>query len=103
MIMGNGGQVSDSLLTRVLASHWSTRHRRRGDAKMMLRHLWHTCTSDFHIPMAKYSSSPRKKSNISRRTSSGRTSTVACPSTPHQSAPVADTDAQQIYIDLVHH
>ena len=39
MIMGNGGQVSitSSSLTRVLASHWSTRHRRRGDAKMMLQ------------------------------------------------------------------
>jgi len=79
IVIGNGGQVSTNFHTVVLESHWSARCRCRGDAKMIHRHLLQTCTSGFHIPMVKSSLSPRQRSNISRRTSSGRISIVTCP------------------------
>ena len=79
IVIGSDGQVSSKFLTVVLASHWTARCRPRGDAKRIDRHLLQTCTRGFHIPTVKTSSSPRQKSNMPRRTSSGRMLTVTCP------------------------
>jgi hypothetical protein len=79
IVIGNSGHVSSKFLTVVSPSHWSVRCRRRGAAKMIHRHLLQTCTSGFHIPKGKSSLSPRQRSNMSSRTSSGRTSIVTCP------------------------
>ena len=85
IVIGNGGQVSSKFLKVVLASHWSARCRCRGDAKVIDRHLLQTCTKGFHIPMGKTSLCPRQRSNMSRRTSSGRISIVTCPAIHHTS------------------
>jgi hypothetical protein len=79
IVIGNGGQVSTKSLEVVPPSHWSARCRRRGDVKMIHRHLLQTCTRRFHIPTGKSSLYPRQKSNMSRRTSSERTSIATCP------------------------
>ena len=52
-----GGQVRSNFLTVVLAPHQSASCI---DAKMILRQLLQTSTSDFHIPTVTSSSSPRQ-------------------------------------------
>ena len=105
IVIGNGGQVSTNFHTVVSESHWSARCRRRGDAKMIHRHLLQTCTSGFHIPTVKSSLSPRQWSNISMRTSSGRISIVICPAVHRtsQHSFMRDTATQQTHVDLVRH
>ena len=70
--MGNGGQTSSNFLTGLLNEQMTRRFRRCGDPNITFRHLRHTCTSVHHL----FSSSTTRKSNISRRTSSGRMSIV---------------------------
>src|SRR5712671_4691746 len=75
MAMGRGGQIFSDLLTGLLGLQSSTRRRCRGEANMTCRHLRHTCTYVFHHDRSNRSASPQSE-NISKRTSSGRTSIV---------------------------
>jgi hypothetical protein len=47
-MIGKGGQMSSDLLAGVLSEQNSRRSRRRGDPKIVCRHLRHTCISVVH-------------------------------------------------------
>jgi hypothetical protein len=75
---GKVGQTSSVSFASVSEVHAIRRLRRRGDAKTMLRHRWHTCTSGSQSSMSPfegyrkgYRSSSSQKSNIVKRISSG--------------------------------
>ena len=99
MTRGKGGQTSNASLG-VFGVQKSRRLRRRGDAKTIVRHRRHTCTSDCHVsiivfayrglPYAQklYGDSgtlSSQQSNIPSRTSSGSTSIDITWPTWHQS------------------
>ena len=99
MTRGKGGQTSNASLG-VFGVQKSRRLRRRGDAKTIVLHRRHTCTSDCHVsiivfayrglPYAQklYGDSgtlSSQKSNIPSRTSSGSTSIDITWPTWHQS------------------
>ena len=79
MTMGNGGHISKDVFTGVLSVQVTPRCRRWGDARMIARHLRHTCASVVHHDMdsEKDIVALLRRSNISRRDSSGSTSMVA--------------------------
>ena len=101
MRMGNGGQISSISLTAVLSEQTSRRYRRCGDPNTTFRHFRHTCASVCHqfstsstfSTLSTLDSTPMK-SNISRRTSSGRMSMVIGP-TLCQSVVVALQDFEE--------
>src|SRR5579863_8473 len=78
MTMGNGGHISKDAFTGVLRSQVTRRCRRWGDARMIARHLRHTCVSfiQSHIDPTMDVVASLYRSNISRRDSSGSTSMV---------------------------
>jgi hypothetical protein len=103
MTMGNGGQTSNIFLTSVLSEQTSRRLRRCGDPNIRFRHFRHTCTSVCHqFSALDLLDLTTRKSNISRRTSSGRMSIVIRP-TWRQSVVqlLQDFGPKKTYVDFV--
>ena len=91
--IGKAGQTSSLSLTGVLDVQRSCKLRRSGDPKTMFRQCRHTCTS---VCQASIPSDERRRawriynSNMSRNTSSGRTSIVTWPTTQSVVVQVAE-------------
>ena len=101
-LTGKVGQTSSAFDAAVPDLQSSRRLRWLGHVKRICRHLWHTCDNACHGHIPSYRSNSRRlKSNIYRRTSSGRTSIVKRP-TLHQPVIVVVTiSGSGTYVNLV--
>ena len=105
MAMGNGGHISKDVFTGDLGPQVTRRSRRWGDARIMARHLRHTCARFDHPHTGATSDrvAPLYRSNIYRRISSGSTPMVPLARLAQLTPIHLLALRKETYIDLVLH